>query len=71
MSLLTFVISAPFNTFFFKPLSVARNEGHVGQNSRAQVARIVRLQTDAVVVTETGFSVSSIQNVSELFKIRV
>ena len=29
--------------------------GHVGQNSSAQVARVVGLQTDAVVVTESRF----------------
>ena len=29
--------------------------GHVGQNSSAHVARVVGLQTDAVVVTETRF----------------
>ena len=29
---------------------------HVGQNSSAHVARVVGLQTDAVVVTETRFS---------------
>ena len=28
--------------------------GHVGQNSSAHVASIVGLETDAVVVTETG-----------------
>ena len=47
-----------------KPLSVTTNvvglqtddTGHVGQNSSAHVARIVGLQTDAVVVTETGLS---------------
>ena len=44
-----------------KPLSVTTNvvglqtddAGHVDQNSSAYVARIVGLQTDAVVVTET------------------
>ena len=29
---------------------------HVGQNSSAYVARVVGLQTDAVVVTETRFN---------------
>ena len=32
------------------------NVGHVGQNSSAHVARVVGLQTDAVVVTETRFN---------------
>ena len=44
-----------------KPLSVTTNvvslqtedADHVGQNSSARVARVVGLQTDAVVVTET------------------
>ena len=44
-----------------KPLSVTTNvvglqtdnAGHVGQNSSAHVARVLGLQTDAVVVTET------------------
>ena len=47
-----------------KPLSVTTNvvglqtddAGQVGQNSSAHVARIVGLQTDTVVVTETRFS---------------
>ena len=30
--------------------------GNIGQNSSAHVARVVGLQTDAVVVTETHFS---------------
>ena len=46
-----------------KPLSVTTNvyvlqtddPGHEGQKSSAQVARVVGLQTDAVVVTETRF----------------
>ena len=44
-----------------KPLSVKKNvvglqtddAGHVGQNSSIHVARVVGLQTEAVVVTET------------------
>ena len=32
---------------------------HVDLNSRADVARVVGLQTDAVVVTETRFSFQS------------
>ena len=48
----------------FKPLSDTTNViglqtnkvGHVGQNSSSHVARVVGLQTDAVVVTETHFS---------------
>ena len=32
--------------------------GNVGQNSSAHAARVVGLQTDAVVVTETRFSVN-------------
>ena len=32
--------------------------GHVGQNSSAHLARVVSLQTDAVVVTETRFNVT-------------
>ena len=32
--------------------------GNVGQNSSANVARVVGLQTDAVVVTETRFNLS-------------
>ena len=44
-----------------KPLSVTTNvvslqtddAGNVGQNSSAHVVRVVGLQTDAVVVTET------------------
>ena len=44
-----------------KPLSVTTNvvglqtddAGHLGQNSSARLARVVGLQTDAVVVTET------------------
>ena len=47
-----------------KPLSVMTNvvglqtkdADHVGQNSSAYVARVVGLQTDAVVVTETRLS---------------
>ena len=47
-----------------KPISVTTNvvglqtasAGHVGQNSSAHVARKSGLQTDAVVVTETGLS---------------
>ena len=47
-----------------KPLSVTTNVvglqtddvSHMGQNSSADVARVVGLQTDAVVVTETRFS---------------
>ena len=47
-----------------KPLSVTTNvvglqtddADHVGQNSSAQVALVVGLQTDAVVVTETRLS---------------
>ena len=47
-----------------KPLSVTTNivglqtddAAHVCQNSSAQVARVVGLQTDAVVVTETRLS---------------
>ena len=31
--------------------------GNIGQNSSAHVARVVGLQTDAVVVTETRFNV--------------
>ena len=46
-----------------KPPSVTKNvvglqiddAGHVDRNSSADVARIVGLQTDAVVVTETRF----------------
>ena len=46
--------------FLLKPLSVTTNAiglqtddaGHVGQNSSAHMARVVGLQTDAVVVTE-------------------
>ena len=48
----------------FKPPSVTKNvvglqtddADHVGQNSSAHVARVVGLQTDAVVVTETRFT---------------
>ena len=48
-----------------KPLSVTTNvvglqtdnARHVGQNSSAYVARVVGLQTDAVVVTETRFRI--------------
>ena len=48
----------------FKPPSVTKNvvglqikdAGHVDRNSSADVARVVGLQTDAVVVTETRFS---------------
>ena len=47
-----------------KPLSVTTNvvglqtddAGSVGQNSSAHVARIVGLQTEAVVVTENRFT---------------
>ena len=47
-----------------KPLSVTTNvvglqtddADHVGQNSSAHVARVVGLQTDAVVVTEPRFN---------------
>ena len=55
-----------FATVFqaLKPLSVTTNvvglqtddADHAGQNSSAHVARVVGLQTDAVVVTETRFS---------------
>ena len=47
-----------------EPLSVTTNvvglqttddAGHVGQNSSAHVTRVVGLQIDAVVVTETHF----------------
>ena len=49
-----------------KPLSVMTNvvglqtdnAGNVGQNSSAHVARVVGLQTDAVVVTETRLKVT-------------
>ena len=51
----------------FKPLSVTTivvglqtdNADHVGQNSSAHVARVVGLQSDAVVVTETRLSLIS------------
>ena len=33
-----------------------KDADHVGQNSSAYVARVVGLQTDAVVVTETRLS---------------
>ena len=47
-----------------KPLSLTKSvvglqtddAGHVSQNSSAHVARVVGLQTDAFVVTETRFS---------------
>ena len=50
---------------FLKPLSVTKNvvglqtddADHVCQNSSAYVARVVGLQTDAVVVTETRFRI--------------
>ena len=50
--------------YSLKPLSVTTNvlglqtydAGSVGQNSSAHVARVVGLQTDAVVVTETRFN---------------
>ena len=34
-------------------LSASNEADHAGQNSSAHVARVVGLQTDAVVVTET------------------
>ena len=51
----------------FKPPSVTKNvvglqindAGHVDRNSSADVARVVGLQNDAVVVTETRFSLFS------------
>ena len=50
----------PLAIHYIKPLSVTTNvvdlqtddAGHVDQNSSAHVARVVGLQTDAVVVTE-------------------
>ena len=55
-----------FGFLHVKPLSVTRNvvglqtevAGHVGQNSSAHVVRVVGLQTDAVVVTETRLNLS-------------
>ena len=55
------------SVYHLKPLSVTTNVvglqtddvGHVGQNSSAHVARVVGLQTDAVVVTETRLSLKS------------
>ena len=53
-----------FESLDIKPLSVTTNvvglqtddAGHVGKNSSAHEARVVGLQTDAVVVTETHFT---------------
>ena len=36
--------------------------GHVDQNSSADVARVFGLQTDAVVVTETRFSSTTVMD---------
>ena len=54
----------------FQPLSVTTNVAglqtddvdHVGQNSRAHVARVVGLQTDAVVVTEPRLKQASAES---------
>ena len=65
----TLLFSADFCSIFcLKPLLVTTNvvglqtddADHVGQNSSAHVARVVGLQTDAVVVTETRFSTARI-----------
>ena len=58
-----------------KPLSVTTNvvglqtddTDHVDQNSSAHVARVVGLQTDAVVVTETHFKGFEIYVIYEVF----
>ena len=55
-----------------RPLSVMKNvvgwqtddAGNIGQNSSAHVARVVGLQTDAVVVTETRFRIDGVIFVS-------
>ena len=53
-----------------KPPSVTKNVvglliddvGHVDRNSSADVARVVGLQTDAVVVTETRFTYKQVSD---------
>ena len=58
-----------------KPLSVTTNvvgsqtddAGHLGQNSSAHLARVVGLQTDAVVVTENRF-IDNMQQIADAVK---
>ena len=62
-----------------KPLSVTANvvglqtddAGHVGQNSSVQVAHVVGLQTDAVVVTASLLHLSSAECKDELLSAKL